>query len=137
MAPLSSHHIHGGHGVMMAVANKVDGMIDLRCFICCGLRLATGQKILCRALATRLYVCKKRRGPIDMNVAVVVLGESVTCNFHAIKIHRLRQNPFRCNERRYMERMCGKFVAQSITTRASYASTLQHPSRPPPPTPFD
>ena len=45
-------------------------MIDLRCFIRCGLRLATGQTVLYRASATRLYVCKKRRGPIDMNLAV-------------------------------------------------------------------
>ena len=68
--PLASHHTHSGHGGMMAVANIADGTIAFCCFIRCGLRLATGLTVLCRASVIRLYVCKKRRGPNDMNLAV-------------------------------------------------------------------
>ena len=69
--PLASHHTHSGHGGMMAVANIADGRIAFCYFIRCGLRLATGRMILRRASAIRLYVCKTRKGPIDMNLAVI------------------------------------------------------------------
>lgn len=69
MAPLSSHHIHGGHGEMIAEANIADGVIDFCYFIHCGSRLSPGQMVPCRASVTRLYLCKKQWGLINMNVA--------------------------------------------------------------------
>ena len=69
--PLASHHTHSGHGGMMAVANIADGTMDFCCLIRCGLRLATGWMVSCRASAIRLYVCKTWKGPIDMNLAVM------------------------------------------------------------------
>ena len=54
----------------MAVANIADGTMDFCCLIRCGLRLATGWMVSCRASAIRLYVCKTWKGPIDMNLAV-------------------------------------------------------------------
>ena len=68
--PLASHHTHSGHDGMMAIANIADGTMDFCCLIRCGLRLATGWMVSCRASAIRLYVCKTWKGPIDMNLAV-------------------------------------------------------------------
>ena len=68
--PLASHHTHSGHGGMMAIANIADGTMDFCCLIRCGLRLATGWMVSCRASAIHLYVCKTWKGPIDMNLAV-------------------------------------------------------------------